>query len=148
MGEVFTTDDWKIGLSSRFLIEIENEVTGVFTECSGLEATLAVDTWEEGGANTYVHQFPSRMSYGNLTLKKAVFASASLQEWLFRVSRGQRDRQPISIILYAPDQSEARRWDFDRAFPIKWSGPTLSADSSDAAIESIEFVHAGLIPPS
>ena len=148
MSQVFTSEDWRVGVSSQFVIEIENEVTGVFIECSGLEVQVEVDTWEEGGANGFVHQFPSRMRYGNLTLKKAVFAAAELHQWLLRVGSGRRERHPISIVLRAPDGEQVRRWDFDRAFPVKWSGPGLKADGAETAIESIEFVHEGLIGPS
>src|SRR5579859_2203208 len=43
-----------------------------FSECSGLEATVEVMDYREGGVNTYVHKFATRATYSNLTLKHGV----------------------------------------------------------------------------
>jgi phage tail-like protein len=34
--------------------------------------------------------------------------------------------------------------DFDRAFPVKWTGPSLKSSDSAVAIESIELAHHGI----
>ena len=41
-----------------------------FSECSGLDVTLEVMEYKEGGVNDYVHKFPTRASHSNLTLKR------------------------------------------------------------------------------
>jgi hypothetical protein len=38
-------------------------------------------------------------------------------------------------------------WDFRDAYPVKWSGPELKADSGTVAVESVELVHRGLSKP-
>ena len=38
-------------------------------------------------------------------------------------------------------------WDFKEAFPVKWTGPDLRADSGSVAIESVELAHRGLSRP-
>ena len=139
-------DDVAIGLGFSFMVEIDGSVQGIFTECGGLTATISVEKWEEGGLNTHAHQFPGRMSYDNISLKQAVFASTDLYDWFLEVARGELARKPISIILADSEGSEVRRWDFSDAFPVKWSGPALNVTSNDAAIETLEFAHAGLIP--
>ena len=40
-----------------------------FSECSGLDATIEIFDYKEGGVNNYVHKFAGRASYSNLTLK-------------------------------------------------------------------------------
>ena len=145
MALVSTTTDTAIGLGFRFKVQIDTTVEGIFTECGGLTATIAVEKWEEGGLNTHAHQFPGRVTYENLTLKQAVFASTQFYDWFLKVARGELARKPISVILSDSEGKDVRRWEFADAFPVKWSGPPLKADSNDAAIESIEFAHAGLI---
>ena len=36
-----------------------------------------------------------------------------------------------------------REWAFYDAFPVRWSGPTLSASASDVATETLEIAHHG-----
>jgi phage tail-like protein len=35
-------------------------------------------------------------------------------------------------------------WKFRRAWPCKWSGPTLNARHNEVAIETLEICHEGL----
>ena len=39
-------------------------------------------------------------------------------------------------------------WDFKEAFPFKWTGPDLRADSGSVAVESVELAHRGLSRPT
>ncbi len=43
-----------------------------FSECSGLDATVEVFEYKEGGLNDYVRKFPTRASFSNITLKHGV----------------------------------------------------------------------------
>jgi hypothetical protein len=49
-----------------------NYVVAGFSECSGLEASIDVLEYREGGQNTFVHKFPGRASFSNITLKHGV----------------------------------------------------------------------------
>ena len=37
------------------------------------------------------------------------------------------------------------RFNFRDAWPVKWSGPILNAESSDIAIETLEITHEELL---
>jgi phage tail-like protein len=39
---------------------------------------------------------------------------------------------------------EVRRWTFDGAYPIKWTGPSLNANENTVAIETLELAHEGM----
>jgi hypothetical protein len=39
-------------------------------------------------------------------------------------------------------------WDFKEAYPVKYTGPELRADSGSVAFESIELTHRGLSRPT
>ena len=67
---------------NRFKVMIDNLPIGSFTKCSGLKATFAVKSYEEGGQNNFVHQLPGRLSYENITLVRNVSEeSLALAGW-------------------------------------------------------------------
>jgi phage tail-like protein len=39
-----------------------------------------------------------------------------------------------------------RRWNLQRAFPSKWTGPDLKSDKGAVAVETLEITHEGLLP--
>ena len=41
------------------------------------------------------------------------------------------------VVLFDYAGEPVRRWQFEDAFPVKWSGPTLVAASNDVAIEEL-----------
>jgi phage tail-like protein len=45
--------------------------------------------------------------------------------------------------MYDSKGVELCRWNFQKAFPVKWVGPQLTADGKVAAIETLELAHAG-----
>jgi phage tail-like protein len=137
----------KIGLAPRFCVEANQELLATFSECSGLSATVRSDKWEEGGANYTTLKFPGRTDFGNLTLKHGVSFSTELLDWFKDVLRGTKDktRRDIAILLYTPDLKPLQSWHFSRAFPVKWTGPTLQSTGNAVAIEAIEFAHDGFV---
>jgi len=129
--------------SFRFAIDIEGIVVGWFTECGGLTVERTVYPYEEGGLNAYVHQLPDRIKHTHITLKRGI-ADEVLWKWF----AGERDEglyegkveyRNMSIILYNVDRTEAKRWNVERAYPVKWSGPGLKSGDNLAAIESLEI---------
>jgi phage tail-like protein len=99
---------------------------------------------EEGGNNGFVHQLPGRSKVGRITLKRGMTPSNELFKWCLAVAGGNIERRNVSVIMYDTAGTEFLRWDFVKAYPIKWSGPQFAADGSAAAIETIEIAHEGL----
>jgi phage tail-like protein len=54
---------------------------GGFSECSGLESTLEIEEYLEGGVNDRVHRFPTRFTYANIVLKRGVGLGEDLWLW-------------------------------------------------------------------
>lgn len=131
----------------NFLVEIEGLLVGGFTQVSGLEGEVEVDTHEEGGVNDFVHSFPRRSSYSNLVLTHGLTDISTLWNWYYNVTQGIIERKNGTIMLLNRRQFPVMYWNFRNAFPVKWSGPQFDASSSDAAVESIELVHEGLVKP-
>lgn len=125
-----------------FVIEIGGKRMAAFTECT--LPTLEIETTEvqEGGQNNYVHMLPGPRKSGRVTLKRGFSAEKELMKWYQNVLQGKvkEATKSISIILFDSKAKQLGRWDFTKAYPIKWTGPTLKSDAGAIAIEQLELV--------
>ncbi len=133
-----------IGL--RFWVQIDEVHVASFKECSGLKIETEVYEYAEGGLNTYTHKLPVRVKYQNITLKRGLDPGQDLLRWYTDAMTGKIKRQNVSIVVYDyQGKTEVERWNLIQAFPVKWSGPDLKADAGAIAVETLEFVHHGLL---
>ena len=128
----------------KFCVEIGGITQAIFSECSGLEVEVDVFQYEEGGLNDYVHKLPGRVKYSDLTLKRGVASSDKLWDWYKKTLQGTIERKNMSVIIYDTTGEECRRWNFQQAYPVKWTGPNFRADDNTAAIETLVFSHGGM----
>ena len=128
----------------KFWIEIESDLVAGFTEASGIQAEVETFDWLEGGENTSVRKFPGRAKYGNITLKHGFTMSEKLWNSFKKTLRGEPERKTLTVIMFDTKGERKRDWTFDRAFPVKWTGPALKANGNEIAIETVEFAHEGL----
>lgn len=117
---------------------------GGFSECSGLDSSLETFDYLEGGVNDRVHRFPTRFSYGNITLRRGVGLGEGLWLWHQEFQQGKGKRRNGFIILQNELKIPIKIWAFSRAMPVKWTGPTFNALTSEISIESLEIVHEKL----
>ena len=54
------------------------------------------------------------------------------------------ERRDISIRLLDETHSPVMIWKVRNAFPVKYNGPFLQAQSNEVAIESLELAHEGI----
>jgi phage tail-like protein len=130
--------------SCRFYVQVEGVAQAVFTEVTGLAMEMAVEDVEEGGNNGFVHRLPGRCKVSNLTLKRGMTTSNDFLKWSRDVARGKIEKKNVSVILYNLNGTEAMRWTFEHAYPVKWSGPQFKADDTAVAIETVELAHEGM----
>jgi len=115
-----------------------------FNECSGLEMTLDVEEYQEGGNNGTVLKFPTRMQWGKLVLKKGILKNHDLWDWIYGFAEGKVVRKDGLITLLGEKGLTHTVWKFKRGLPVKYSGPQLNAQQNALAFESIEIEHEGL----
>jgi phage tail-like protein len=132
-------------LGFNFAVEIDSLMVGGFSEISGLEADTEVQEYREGGVNEFTHKRAGPIKYPNLVLKRGISDAAGLWSWYADVMQGNVQRKTVSIVLMDSACEEQRRWSFQRAYPVKWSGPGLRATAAEVAVESVELAHDGLI---
>jgi phage tail-like protein len=133
-------------LGFNFKVEITGLIIAGFSEVSGLQAEIEVHEYREGGLNEYIHKRAGPAKYAtNLVLKRGIADSQELWSWYSDVLQGTIERKSLDIVLMDSAGTEKRRWTFQNAYPVKWSGPDFKAQASEIAIESLELAHEGLI---
>jgi len=115
-----------------------------FSECSGLEMSLDIEEYKEGGNNGTVLRFPTRVKWTNLRLKRGVTFADDLWQWHYNFSQGTGTRRDGIVVLQDERHNPAKVWSFTRGLPVKWTGPTFNATQSQVAVEEIEIAHEGL----
>lgn len=128
----------------KFLIELDGLVVGGFSEVTGISAETETEDYREGGVNEYIHKLPKITKYPNITLKKGLTDSDLLWKWYKDTVAGKIKRKNGSIILLDYAGNEKWRWNFSQAYPVKWNGPDLKADTGAVAVEILELAHNGI----
>jgi len=132
-------------LAFQFLVEIEGLVVAGFNEVTGLQAEVEVQDYREGGMNEYLHRLPGPVRYpSHLILKYGLADQNTLRDWHQDVCRGLIRRKSGAIILLDSAGEEKFRWNFFGAYPVRWSGPELRANTAAVAMETLELAHNGL----
>jgi phage tail-like protein len=134
-------------LTFNFAVEIEGLLVGGFTEVSGLESTIEVEEYREGGVNGFVHKLPGKTSYSNLVLRHGLTGVGSLWDWYHHTTEGAIYRRNGTIMLLSARQFPVMWWNFRNALPVRWTGPTFNAASDEVGVEELELVHEGVTVP-
>jgi phage tail-like protein len=129
----------------RFMVMIEGIYNLIFTEFRLPSLQVDIEKIQEGGQNTYIHQLPVRVNVGTVSLRHGLTRDMSLLNWYLDVMNGDIDKayRQVTVVLVDSVSVPIAVWNFRNAYPIKWSGPSLKSDSSEIAIEEIEFVYHG-----
>jgi phage tail-like protein len=131
-------------IGSALKSAVSDVALGGFAECSGLDMSMKVEEYNEGGNNGTVLKFPGRVSSGNITLKKGQGTSSALWDWHYGFVTGSGKRRDGVIVLLSDLHIPNNIWYFRRGLPLKYSGPAMNATQNSVAIESIEIAHEGL----
>lgn len=129
----------------HFAVDIQGVITGFFTECSGLgsehemiEHKIVTEKGQE-----IVKKIPGRMKWEDITLKRGITSSMDIWDWRKQVEDGDVEsaRRDGSIIMFDQQLSEVARWNFERAWPLKVTGPSPKTDSNEIGVEELVITH-------
>lgn len=127
-----------------YLIEINGLSSGGFNEVSGLDAEIEPISYRNGDEDFVARKLPGIKKYPNIVLKRGIIGLLDIFTWIQNTAGGTADRRDGAIILRNEVGDEVMRWSFVRGWACKYTGPSLKADSSAVAIESIEICHEGI----
>src|SRR5215469_1320957 len=107
----------------RFYVQIGSNdgskpIQALFTEVSGLQVEMQVTEYEEGGTNTFIHKLPGRLKVANVTLKHGLTRSNDFLQWCMKL-----ERRNVSVIMFDSLGKPVVRWNFSKAYAVKWVGP-------------------------
>lgn len=119
-----------------------SDVAMSFTEVTGLVREFDTLTYRHGLSFTEGEEITRfRLDkYAPITLKRGVVKGlAQLREWL-----EAGDKRPISVSLCDERGDPVVTWRVQKALPTKLEAPGLQAASSEAAVESLTLMAAGI----
>ena len=127
------------------IVAVGGALLGGFQECTGLETSLDVEDYREGGLNDRVRKFPTRVTWAPLVLRRGIGFSDDLWNWHAAYASGKGKRRDGVIVLENDLHVPLKMWQFARGhLPVRWSGPAFNAKASEVAIESLEIAHEGI----
>lgn len=138
-----TSSTWGI-VKTALLSALFDVAVGGFTECTGLEMSLDIEEYHEGGRNGYSRKFPTKVKWSPITLKKGIGAGTALWDWHYGFVTGEAKRRDGIIALLNDLRIPNNIWYFKRGLPVKYTGPSMNAAQSNAAIETIQIAHESL----
>lgn len=129
----------------HFGVDISGAVKGYFTECSGLGSEHEViehKVISEKGQEV-VLKLPGRLKWENIVLKRGITGNMDMWTWRKQVEDGDLEgaRRNGSIVMYDSKLQEVARWDFERGWPLKVTGPQPKADSNEIGVEELTIAH-------
>ena len=129
-----------------FSVDIDDLTDLSFLEVSGLEVEADNISYRHGNDPSFgTIQMPGVKKSGNLILKKGVFANEDLyQSLISKIALNTYKRMTVVIRLLDENTEPRITWQINNAFPLKYSSTDMNSESSEAAIESIEFSHQGI----
>ena len=129
----------------NFIVELDGIDVAGFTEVGGIAAESDIVEYREGADLPTVRKLPGLLTYANITLKKGYTLNLDLWDWRKTTLDGSTDRRGGAIVLMNEAREPVLRWNFVNGWVSKYEGPALNSTASEAAIESIEITHEGVV---
>lgn len=123
----------------RFVIDVDGERQGAFTECNLPVIEWDVERIQEGGLNTYIHQLPGRRKYSTLTLKNGVGLKA-LVDWFVSSMSEEFSRKSVTVTMLDSTLEPVMTYHIEDACPTKLTGPQFKTDANAVAIVTFELL--------
>jgi phage tail-like protein len=145
------------GLGMYFTVKVNGmKGLGNWSACQGLSVNFAPDQLREGGQYEHPWYLPGEVTYGQVTLERAMQKGSSetvrtwlksvMRKWITSNNTGEAYKgEPVDITLFDGHGVEVASWTLNNAVPVAWLGPSLSGHSNDVAIERLQFAHRGFL---
>jgi len=136
-------------VQANFYVSVDGKIDSmVFRECSGLGSEQEVVEYKGSVKDDYhtVVMVPGRLKWTPITLRRGITDSMAAWKWRKEVEDGNvmTARANGSIVMVDQTGTEVARWNFQRAWPSKISGPQMNSGSNDIGVEEIVIVHEKL----
>ena len=116
---------------------------GSFTECDGLSAAYQMRAYPEGGQNAFLHQLAGPLKYENVRLSRPIDENSGTVAAWFTGMRDAVERTTARITALDAQGDELATWTLADVYPVRWTGPSLTATGNTVAKETLELNHNG-----
>src|SRR6516164_7414831 len=125
------------GSVGYFRVEIDGTNAGSFRKCAGLKSETEVFEYREGGDNETTRKLIGPTKASNLVLTKGFISDPTLFQWRDEIAASgtkKITRRNGTVVALALDgHTEVARWNFSKAWPVRWEMTDFDASSSAAA---------------
>ena len=128
---------------SFFRVEIDSIDSASFRKCGGLKSETEVFEYQEGGDNETTLKLMGPTKASNIVLTKGFVSDPALFKWRDEIASSGNNviaRRNGSIVALGPDhKTEVARWNFTKAWPVRWEMTEFDASTGEAACEILEL---------
>jgi len=138
--------DTEIAVGVHYVVHLDEQDLGDFSSCEGLGVEVVLESREEGGNNGFVWQFPTRLKYPNVKLTRPVSKKSAdkILNWVVAAVSGF-SRGTGHIEVKTADGQTVATYNLHDVIPVRWTGPSLNADSPKVLTETLEIAHNGFV---
>ncbi len=117
-----------------------------FQEVSGLTREQTIEEVAGGGENRFKYRLPSVSISKNLILKRAVILKGdALTKWCKDSIDGGLAKpiktKTVSVNLLNSEGQVSMKWNFYKAYPVKYSFSDLKSQTGEVLIDTIELAY-------
>ena len=133
-GEV--TDIELVG--SWFSVELDNGISGYFSEVGGLAVDVEVIEFTDTAIDTVTRKRPGTTKYNEVTLKRTLSPDKTFWDWVKKIRDGDMAyRTDGAVVVFDMSGKEIGRWTMTNVWPSKWSASDLDVGSDDLMQEDV-----------
>lgn len=117
---------------------IGNENDTKFQQVQGLESSVEMKEFIEGGENRFKHNLPVRINYSDVTLVRGSIQDSEVTRWCLDAME-KFQFQPVNLMISMLNQNHEplMSWYVHHAIPLKWKLADLNAEKSEVHIETL-----------
>ena len=144
-------NDKEAYVANSFQLKIGGaENAGLFREVTGFDSEYDMAEMKRQTPNGKVDtiKVPGQRKWSNIELKRGVDQDKTLWTWHQEVIDGKikNARRDCTITLLDFEGQPIVTYSIINAWPVKYSGVGLKADSNEIAVESLTLAHEGFEP--
>lgn len=126
-------------IGSWFEVKLDNGITGMFSDVSGLSIEIEVVENTMAQKDTNLRKRPGTTKYSEITLKRTLSPDQAFWKWAKSIRDGDpKFRTNGAILLYdISAKNPIGNWKFTNAWPSKWSASDLDVGTDDLMQEEV-----------
>jgi phage tail-like protein len=125
-------------IGSWFSLELDNGITGFFSDVSGLAIEVEVVEITDASSDTMTRKRPGTTKYQEISLKRTLSPDKAFWNWAKSIRDGNKEfRTKGAVVLHDIAGAETGRWTFENAWPSKWSASDLDVGTDDLMQEEV-----------